>query len=147
MYMMDQSEHILVVYQDAKIMTLADFTYLYSGGAHGNYATSYHNYDLANKKRLKLTDVITQDGKKKLSGLLAKAVRTQFKLKSSQPLTEVLFENKIAPTENFYLTAKGIGFSYSPYEVAAYALGEINLFISFNALDFYLQPSFKKLLQ
>ena len=100
-----------------------------------------------NRKKLKLNDIITIEGRKKLSAFLAKALRIQFKLKPTEPLTEVLFENTIAPTENFYLTGKGIGFSYSPYEVAAYALGEINLFIPFKELETYLQPTIKKLLQ
>ncbi len=147
MYNMDQSEHTLMVYQSSKITTLANFTYLYSGGAHGNYATAYHSYDLVNRKELKLNDIITAEGKVKLNTLLAKALRTQFKLKPADPLTEVLFENKIAPNQNFYITGKGIGFSYSPYEIAAYALGEINLFIPFKEIETSLQPSFKKLLQ
>jgi hypothetical protein len=147
MYNMDQSEHILMVYQSQKIATIADFTYVYSGGAHGNYGTSYSSYDLVNKKELKLTEIITADGKKQLSALLAKAVRAQFKLKPSAPLSEVLFENKIAPNQNFYITGKGIGFSYNPYEIAAYAFGEINLFIPFKEIEASLVPSFRKLLQ
>jgi hypothetical protein len=147
MYNVDQSEHILMVYQSPKIATIADFTYVYSGGAHGNYGTSYSSYDLVNKKALKLADVISAEGKKKLSAMLAKAVRTQFKLKPSAPLTEVLFENRIVPNQNFYVTGKGIGFSYNPYEIAAYAFGEINVFIPFKELEASLLPSFKKLLQ
>ncbi|RYF79039.1 MAG: DUF3298 domain-containing protein, partial [Chitinophagaceae bacterium] len=71
----------------------------------------------------------------------------QFKLKPTDALTEVLFENKIAPNDNFYITGKGIGFSYAPYEIAAYAYGEINLFIAFKDIEANLQPGFKKLLQ
>lgn len=147
MYTVDQSEHILMVYQSPKIATIADFTYVYSGGAHGNYGTSYSSYDLVNKKQLKLTDIVTADGKKRLSALLAKSVRAQFRLKPSAPLTEVLFENRITPNQNFYITGKGIGFSYNPYEIAAYAFGEINVFIPFKEIETNLLPSFKQLLQ
>lgn len=147
MYNVDQSEHILMVYQSPKIVTIADFTYVYSGGAHGNYGTSYSSYDLVNKKQLKLADIFNAEGKKKLSVLLAKSIRAQFKLKPTAPLTEVLFENKIAPNQNFYITGKGIGFSYNPYEIAAYAYGEINVFIPFKGLETSLLPPFKQLLQ
>ncbi|RYF85341.1 MAG: DUF3298 domain-containing protein, partial [Chitinophagaceae bacterium] len=115
MYNMDKSENTLMVYESPKIATLANFTYVYSGGAHGNYSTIYTSYDLVNKKELKLTDVISVEGKKKLGSLLAKSLRSQFKLKPTDALTEVLFENKIAPNDNFYITGKGIGFSYAPY--------------------------------
>ena len=147
MYNMDQSEHILMVYASPKIVTIANSSYVYSGGAHGNYGTSYSSYDLLNKKEILLNDVLTTDGKKKLSSLLAKALRSQFRLKPTSPLTEVLFENKIAPNQNFYITGKGIGFNYNPYEIAAYAYGEINLFIPFKDLEPGLQPAFRKLLQ
>jgi hypothetical protein len=147
MYNMDQSENILMVYQGAKFISIGDNTYVYSGGAHGNYGTGYSVFDLVNKKEIKLNDVLTAEGKRKVTALLAKALRTQFKLKPSDPLTEVLFENKIAPNQNFYLTGKGIGFSYNPYEIAAYAYGEINLFIPFTDIESGLQPFFKKLLQ
>src|ERR1051325_8865575 len=69
-YNNDQTEEILMVYQSPKLFTIAQFSYAYTGGAHGNYGTSYSSYDLVNKKELKLTDVISLEGKKKLPALL-----------------------------------------------------------------------------
>ena len=74
--------------------------------------------------------------------------RTKFKLKPTDALTEAgLFENKIEANDNFYLTGKGLGFMYNPYEIGPFAMGEIDLFISFKDLDEFLQPAFKNLLQ
>jgi hypothetical protein len=144
---MNQVSRLMIVYQSRKILTTAIYTYTYSGGAHGNYGTSYASYDLLLSKKLRLSDVITPAGKIKLSILLEKYFRTTYKLKSTGPLTEILFENKIEPNNNFYITGKGIGFCYVPYEIASYAIGEINVFIPFTELTAYLQPGFKKLLQ
>ena len=43
------------------------------------------------------------------------------------------------------LTAKGIGFQYDPYEIAAYAYGPIFIYITFKEIQSYLKPEFKKL--
>ncbi|HEV7334184.1 MAG TPA: RsiV family protein [Flavisolibacter sp.] len=146
MYNTDQTDRVLLAYYDGKLATVARFSYLYSGGAHGNYNTTFHSFDLTNKKQLKLADVMTPAGQKQLISLLAKTLRSQFKLKPTDSLSEVLFENKITPNNNFYVTSKGIGFVYNPYEIAAYAVGEINLFIPFRSLQNGLQPAFQKLL-
>lgn len=143
----DQTDRILLAYHNGYLATFAKFTYLYSGGAHGNYSTRFISVDLAGKKQLQLSDVLTPTGQKQLVPLLAKALRSQFSLKPTDALSEVLFENKIAPNNNFYVTQKGIGFVYNPYEIAAYALGEINLFVPFKSLQNGLQPAFQKMIR
>lgn len=145
-YNTDQSDRILLAHYNGNLATFARFSYLYSGGAHGNYSTTFQSFDLAGKKQLKLADVVTPAGQKQLNALLAKALRSQYKLKPADPLSEVLFENRISPNNNFYVTGKGIGFVYNPYEIASFAVGEINLFIPFKNLQNGLQPAFQKLL-
>jgi hypothetical protein len=144
---MSEESRLMIVYQSRKILTTALYTYTYSGGAHGIFGTTYSGYDLTLNKKLSLADIITAAGKTKLAGSLEKYFRKAYKLKPADPLTEILFENKIAPNDNFYVTEKGIGFCYVPYEIASYAMGEINIFIPFTELNSYLQPGFKKLIQ
>ena len=70
------------------------------------------------------------------------------KLNNTDPLTDAgLSDNKIKANDNFYVTTKGIGFSYSPYEIAAYAVGEINIFIPFSELSDCLLPRFRNLIR
>lgn len=54
----------------------------------------------------------------------------------------VLFDNTIQTTTNFCVTQKGILFLYNPYEIAAYAYGEIELFIPFEEVKNVLNPLF-----
>ena len=90
--------------------------------------------------------MLNQAGIKNLQSLLETQFRKDRNLKSNEPLTEGgLFENKIEPNDNFFLTSKGIGFNYMPYEIGPYALGEIDIFIPFSQLTSYLQPAIKKL--
>jgi hypothetical protein len=134
-----QSSQMQVLHNGNGLLSLAYSAYNYSGGAHGYHGTSLQVYDLKNKKVLKLGDVLKGNYQKTLSAVLAKAVRRHFGLKPNQPLTEVLFENKIEATENFAVTRKGIVFQYNPYEIAAYAMGEIQLFIPFEELKGFVK--------
>ena len=147
-YNSDQSDQVMIVYRSSKLLVLAHLSSSYTGGAHGIYGTSYIPVDLVNNKKIELSNVITVAGQKQLSKLLEKSFRKAYSVKDKDSLSEGgLFENKISPNDNFYVTAKGIGFCYNPYEIGPFAMGEINLFIPFTELNVYLQPGFKKLIQ
>jgi hypothetical protein len=147
-YNSDETQTINIVYQSSKLLTLASTTYSYTGGAHGNYGTGYLSIDLTGTKKLSLNDILTAAGKKQLGGLLEKYFRKEYNLKPTDPLSEGgLFEEKITATDNFFVTGKGIGFDYPPYEIGPFALGEIVIFIPFTELSANLQNDFKKLVE
>lgn len=131
-----------VAYNQNNLLTVGYLSYSYYGGAHGMYATGYVSYDLKNKKRLQLSDVFKPGYEEKIQVFLERALRRQFKLKSDEPLSEVLFDDSIGLTENFGLTGKGIYFNYVPYEIASYAAGEIKLYVPFAEIADLLQPGF-----
>lgn len=146
-YNFDESNQVIIAYHTSKLIVLSGSYYAYTGGAHGNYSTSYIPVDLVSNKKLALNDVINKTGQTKLAKFLEKAFRKDYDVKDTDPLTEGgLFENKIEPNSNFYITSKGIGFCYNPYEIGPYAMGEINIFIPFTELTAYIQPGFKKLI-
>jgi hypothetical protein len=146
-YSLDESNQLMITFYSEKILSLAYSNYSYTGGAHGNYGTFYTALDLSRNKELELKDILTDAGTLKLQSLLERNFRRQFKLKSTDSLTEAgLFENKIEPNSNFYITGKGLAFAYSPYEIGPYVMGEIDIFIPFRELEAYLRPAFKKLI-
>ncbi|MBL7756376.1 MAG: DUF3298 domain-containing protein [Chitinophagaceae bacterium] len=146
-YTMTQDQSVLVMYQQPQILSLASTSYSYTGGAHGFGATQYVAINPLSQKKYKITDVLLPAGRAVLRSYLEKWFRIQYKLGHNGRLEEAgLFENKIEPNNNFYLTTKGIGFGYAPYEIGPYAMGEINIFIPFNELKSYLQPAFAKLI-
>ena len=143
----EEIQTINVAYQSTRLLTLANASYNYSGGAHGNYATNYLSIDMMKNKKLSLDDILSATGKAQLRRLLEKYFRKEYNLKEAEALTEGgLFENKIEPNKNFFVTRKCIGFSYAPYEIGPYALGEIVIFIPLAELKDYLQTYFKNLL-
>ncbi|MET0635620.1 MAG: DUF3298 domain-containing protein [Chitinophagaceae bacterium] len=143
-YGLTETSTLQIMYQSDRLLSLAHFVYSYTGGAHGNYGTLYVVADLKNKKTVKLSDVLTPAGICKLDKLLEDQFRKDRKLGARASLTGAgLFENFIKHNENFYLTGTGIGFGFTPYEIAAYAFGEINIFLPFSSITMYLQPGYK----
>lgn len=144
----DESGDVRIVYLSPKLLSLSNAVYSYTGGVHGNYGTAFLPLDIVNNKVLALSDILTTNGIRQLRPLLEKSYRRDRNLQPSQPLTDGgLFDNRIEPNKNFYVTGKGLLFDYTPYEIASYADGEIQIMISYSDLGAYLQPSFKSLLQ
>lgn len=148
MYSYELGDDVTLCYQNSKMMVLSSSNFTYTGGAHGNYGTSYIPLDIANNKLITLSQILTPEGLQKLRSLLEASYRKANNLTASQPLTDGgLFDNKIEPNKNFYATSKQLVFSYVPYEISSYAAGQIDVAIDMKDLQPYLQPSFKALLQ
>ncbi|GAA5090617.1 hypothetical protein GCM10023210_16970 [Chryseobacterium ginsengisoli] len=119
----------------------------YSGGAHDNYGFSERVFDIKNNKKVELKD-ITSMPKNKLETLLMKNINNvnsgttdeNGKVNNS----EMLLVDKIPATENFYFDDKNLYFHYSPYEITAFAAGDITIPISWEELKGTLTPEFKK---
>ena len=134
-----------IIFNEKGLLSVGYSTYSYTGGAHGNHATTLATYDLGQKKALTLTDVFLPKFEKTINKALANTARRQFNMKPNEPLSNNLFGNSIESTPNFCITAKGITFLYNPYEIAAYAMGEIELFIPFAEVKSVVNPRFLSL--
>lgn len=107
-------------------------TYL-PGAAHGMYGTRYINYDLARGAVITLSDIFTADGIRALPQIIAAAARN---LRAAIGRTEI---DALPAHGNFYITPDAtVVFAYSPYEVASYAQGEIQIPIPAYLLAEYL---------
>ncbi len=146
MYTRDIVHRVTAIHQSADFLCLDDMEWEYSGGAHGNGYSAYRILDLKNQKRLGMKDLFTPNGIKALPKLIEKRFRIQYGLKPGQSLRDAgLFENRIEKaTENVYLTAKGVVFSYTAYEIGPYAMGPIEIFVPYFELKPHLQPGFAK---
>jgi hypothetical protein len=119
----------------------------YSGGAHDNFGFSERVFDLRNNKKVELKD-ITSMPISKIEALLMKNIN-----KSNGGATDengkidnsdMLLVDKIPVTRNFYFDEKNLYFHYSPYEIAAFAAGDISIPISWEELKTTLTPEFKE---
>lgn len=119
----------------------------YSGGAHDNYGFSERVFDLKNKRKVELKD-ITSLSKTKLEALLMKNINS---IKSGTTdngddvkNSEMLLVDVIPATDNFYFDDKNLYFHYSPYEIAAFAAGDLVVPVSWKELKGTLNPEFKE---
>jgi hypothetical protein len=138
---------IRVVFTSPNLLCLSEYAYSFTGGAHGNYDTNFYAYDIRNRRRLHLDDVIKLEDSVSLSIVLEQKVRREFNIKPTDKLSSVLFEDSISANDNFFVTEKGIGFTYHPYEIAAYVYGETTLFIPFSEIKSLLKEDFLSLIR
>lgn len=132
-----------VMYENKHFITLARFSYGYSGGAHGNYATSLVTMSKSNGKAMRLTDVFTTEGLKQLPRIIEQVARVRYKVPSGALQDNGFLVNNIPVSKEFYITSTGIGFLYAPYEIKSFADGEINLVVPLRSVQPFLNPDFK----
>lgn len=119
----------------------------YEGGAHDNYGFAERVFDLKKNKKLELKD-ITSMPKAKIEAILMKNINNinsgtsdaEGEVKNS----EMLLVEKIPANNNFYFDQKNLYFHYSPYEIAAFAAGDITIPISWEELGVTLNEEFKE---
>ena len=128
-----------VVWNHYPLLAFEYFSYEYTGGAHGNYAAHYQVLDLEKKKILTPDDILKPDYKTALIPELEKSFRSTFKLDEETPIADRLLQKEIKPNNNFYVTDKGIAFSYTPYEIGPYSLGQVTLFVPFKDIKALLK--------
>ena len=143
----ETARNVEIIYSSPKIICVSASSSSYTGGAHGNFGTSFYSYDLRNRKQLHLADVINVNDSVSLNLILEQKIRKAFNLKSTDQLSTVLFEDSIKANDNFFVTEKGISFNYHPYEIAAYVYGEISLFIPFKEIKSILKDDFVALIK
>jgi hypothetical protein len=130
-----------IIYNSKGILTIENYSYGFTGGAHGMALSGFRVIDLENGRQLSLDDIFRADYQAELKEIINSAARKEYKLESGQSLLEAgFFSESIDPGTNFYVTGSGIGFYYNVYEVAPYAMGEVNLFVDFGELGHILAP-------
>lgn len=134
--------NLLPVYKD--LYTLSSFTYEYSGGAHGNYGTSLIVF---NKQGMKLTwnDILLPNGEQTLQPLLQKAIALHLQLPANSAVSALgllIDGNTIPLSGSFALTDKGLRLIYTPYEIAPYSSGEIDITIPYNDISNVLKKEY-----
>jgi hypothetical protein len=131
-----------VVWNQYPLLSLEYFGYNFTGGAHGNGGATHQVLDLDKEKVLTLDDIFKGSYKEVLTRELELAFHRTYR--TDQPIREMLLVDRIEPNNNFILTNKGILFSYTPYEIGPYAMGQVNLFVPFARLQEVLKTDYSK---
>lgn len=113
--------------QNENLASFSMLSYIYTAGsAHGMYHNEYINFDLKQKKRIALEDLLLEGVESQLKDQLYAA--------NSHWLSEHNIEKaKLNISDNFYYAANGIVFVYPLYELASYAEGMSELTLAYNS--------------
>ncbi|WP_256009324.1 DUF3298 and DUF4163 domain-containing protein [Desertivirga xinjiangensis] len=133
---------VKIINQSLTLIVLDINSYVYSGGAHGSSFRSYINYNIKDKKVIKLDDVLLPDHRDSLNKVAEKIFRKNEGLSAGSPLNKGYFfeGDKFSLNGNYAFTKEGIQFLYNQYEIKPYAAGQTELLIPYPAIWQWLKP-------
>ena len=108
----------------------------YTGGAHGMYSVVADVYDLTTGEIISEDALFAKGFQSGVTKLLAAALETYLADNDDDP--EMLFSAP-EPNGNFSVSDTHVTWIYNPYEIAPYAMGSIELSVSWNDLKPYLK--------
>lgn len=102
----------------------------YMGGAHGLATKRYYVIDFDSLRLLKIDDIFQDYQGEETRAIVYEELRKYDGLRDGQPLSRgIFFSNEPDLTSNFFITQEGIGLHWSPYEIAPYVAGKIEIII------------------
>lgn len=106
-----------------------------AGAAHGMSHNEYVIFDLSQKKRLALADILKPNIEKKLLEKLYEANQTWLEAHKIEPA-------KLELSDNYYYGVNGIVFVYPLYELASYAEGMSELTLPYYDAAAFIKPEY-----
>ena len=132
-----------ITYYDDYIITMQKELYTYSAGAaHGLHGVGNYTIDRRSKDVISEGDLFIDGYEAELGKVLQRALVKYLGRKNAQ---EVEKEDGFSITDlsgndNFRLDAKGMTYTYNPYEIAPYAFGVIEVFVPYEEVRHLLRP-------
>ncbi|KGN86446.1 RsiV family protein [Porphyromonas gulae] len=125
-----------VVFRQDSLLVYEIEAFKYMGGSHGYGDVAYLNLDLRTGKQILLEDIVAQGKDAALTDLLWKQLMADQGVSSLESLNEMGYGTlgDLYPTDNFGISERGITFLYNEYEIAPYAMGPIQITLSFDSL-------------
>ncbi len=115
----------------------------YTGGAHGNYMSSFLNMDLKTLMPIHLDDLFAEGYEDSLTELLWQQLIADNHVSNRQEAEDLGYGStgELKPTENFYLSPEGITFYYNIYEIAPYVMGPTKITLPYEQIRHLLNDS------
>ncbi len=122
-----------IIYQGHGFISFLNEIFAYQGGAHGNTTRSYYTFDLENNQLLSASNFFLPNKCEDLIALQKNALE-----KAGQDLKDLWLDG-LKCNDNFYLVETGIVFHYDQYEIASYAEGPMDIFLSSEEIKEFVQ--------
>lgn len=113
----------------------------YTGGAHGASAYNNHVVDLKTGDLVTESDLFIANYQDLLAEMLVDALVKDFEVSAPADLENIGFFSveEIFPNGNFLITEHGLTYTFNQYEIAAYAVGPINVLLPYDELEIILK--------
>lgn len=139
------------VRMDEKVLSLYGTAFNYAGGVHPNYVSISANYDLATGTYLKLEDVLVDKvAADKLCHMVQQSLEEIAEeyylfddyIRTVDERFGTIFDPTWESTDAWFLSSEGLGIYFSPYDIAPYAAGKIELVYPYAELEGILLPDY-----
>ena len=114
----------------------------FSGGAHGGIIFRNSIIDLKTGEKLGEEDLFTEASLPLINAIVLKKLEIQNKMETPEDLEQIGYFDvtQIGQYKNFYLTNDGLVYTFNEGEIGAYALGTIEVKLSFQDLEGFIAP-------
>jgi len=114
----------------------------YSGGAHGGATFRNSIIDLKTGDKLGEEDLFTEASLPLINDIILQKLELQNKVETPEELEQIGYfdVSQIGQYKNIYLTSDGLVYTYNQYEIAAYAVGTIEVKLTFKDLEGFIFP-------
>ena len=132
-----------ITYSDDHIITIQKDLYTYSAGAaHGLHGVGNYSLDRKSKDVISEGDLFIDGYGPELNKVLQRALIKSLGRKNAQEVEKEdgIYVADLSSNDNFRLDAKGMTYTYNPYEIAPYAMGVIEFFIPYEEVRHLLRP-------
>ena len=129
-------------YLSEKIASINNYFYEYTGGAHGVHGKIYKVYSLSNGERLKIEDILIDVNDLDLINKVKEKLLSIADEESYFNLDGLSLQEN-----NFYITSKGLTFTWGIYEIAPYATGDSEVLFSIDEIMPYLKDEYKNIFE
>ena len=129
-------------YLSEKIASINNYFYEYTGGAHGVHGKIYKVYSLSNGERLKIEDILIDVNDLDLINKVKEKLLSIADEESYFNLDGLSLQEN-----NFYITSKGLTFTWGIYEIAPYATGDSEVLFLVDEIMPYLKDEYKSIFE
>ena len=141
-YNYDSISEYGIDYLSEKIASINEYFYEYTGGAHGVHGKIYKVYSLSNGERLKIEDILIDVNNLDLINKVKEKLLSNADEESYFNLDALSLQEN-----NFYITSKGLTFTWGIYEIAPYATGDSEVLFSIDEIMPYLKDEYKSIFE
>ena len=129
-------------YLSEKIASINNYFYEYTGGAHGVHGKIYKVYSLSNGERLKIEDILIDVNNLDLINKVKEKLLSIADEESYFNLDGLSLQEN-----NFYITSKGLTFTWGIYEIAPYVMGDSEVLFLVDEIMPYLKDEYKSIFE